>query len=133
MSLTDMLLNNLSGLPRGGVIEVYHKQGNTRVPELEGDGVLHALFSTIDAGKNYPELLKRELLDEPTKKTERLSLFTQQVPTELKLSALELAIKGEAGFDTTGFRYIQEILKPGPGTRTVDGEEITIRPLAFER
>ncbi|NWE12492.1 dermonecrotic toxin domain-containing protein [Pseudomonas yamanorum] len=133
MSLTDMLMNNLAGLPRGGVFEVYYKPENRRISELEGDGVLRDLFSTLDVGKNYPALLNRELLDDSAKKAERLSLFTQQVPVELKIKALELSVKGEAGLDTTGVRYIQEIFKPGSGARTVDEQEITIRPLAFNR
>ncbi len=140
MSLTDMLLNNLSGLPNGQ-IEVFFKTGlkdengdeiKVRVPALEKEGVLKQLITDLDIGKTYPALLKEKLLDNPTEMAERRSLFAQQVPIELQLKALELSIKKQAGFNATGFRYIQEILKPGPGPRIVDAKEIVIRPLAFD-
>lgn len=140
MSLTDVLLNNLSGLPNGQV-EVFFKTGfrdqdgaeiKVRVPALEKDGVLRTLVEDLDIGKTYPALIKQALLDDPVKKAERQSLFAQQVPLELKLQALELKIKGESGFNATGFQYVQEILKPGPGPKTVQGKEIVIRPLAFD-
>ncbi|KAF6687433.1 hypothetical protein HFD98_23405 [Pseudomonas sp. EKM23D] len=130
MSLTDALLKNLSGLPSRSV-EVYLKPDNTRVPELEEDGALQKLIEAVDVGKNYPALLKRELLDNPDKKTERQSLFAQQVPTELQLKALEMVIQKKSGLDNTGFRYIQAALDPTPGAKTVDGKEIAVRPLAF--
>lgn len=130
MSLTDALLRNLSGLPSRDV-EVYLKPGNTRVTELEKDGVLQKLIEDADVGKKYPLLLKRELQDERTKKAERLALFAEQVPVELQIKALELAVNKQSGVDTTGLSYIQAILDPAPGTKRVDGQEIVIRPLAF--
>ncbi|MFT0475799.1 hypothetical protein ACMSI6_17990 [Pseudomonas antarctica] len=140
MSLTDMLLNNLSGLPNGQ-IEVFFKSGlkdehgadiKVRVPALEKEGVLKTRVTDLDIGKTYPALLKEKLLDDPAKMAERRALFGQQVPIELQLKALELSIKGQAGFNPTGFRYVQAILQPGPGPKTVDGREIVIRPLAFD-
>lgn len=130
MSMTDVLLKNLSGLPSRDV-EVYLKPGNTRVPELEKDGELQKLIEKVDVGKSYPELLKRELLDDPVKKAQRQSLFAQQVPVELQIKALELAVNKQSGFDTTGLRYVQAAVNPQPGAQTVDGKEIVVRPLAF--
>lgn len=130
MSMTDVLLRNLSGLPSRAV-EVYLKPGNTRVPELEKDGELQALIQRVDIGRNYPELLKRELLDDPTKKAERQSLFARQVPVELQIKALELAVQKQSGFDTTGLRYVQAAVSAQPGPKTVDGKDIVVRPLAF--
>lgn len=130
MSMTDVLLRNLSGLP-GRDVEVFLKPGNTRVPELEKDGVLYKLIQDVDVGKNYPQLLKRELLADPAKKTERESLFAQQVPVELQMKALELAVQKQSGFDTTGFRYVQAVVNPERGPKSVDGKAIVVRPLAF--
>lgn len=139
MSLTDMLLNNLSGLPNGQV-EVFFKTGlkengveiKTRVPALEQELYLKTLVDELDIGTTYPALLKKDLLGAPEKTAERRALFTQQVPIELQMKALELSIKGESGFNATGFRYVQEILKPQPGPKSVDGKDIVIRPLAFD-
>ncbi|MGL5999018.1 MAG: hypothetical protein ACRC1I_21340 [Pseudomonas proteolytica] len=130
ISMTDVLLRNLSGLPSRAV-EVYLKPGNTRVPELEKDGELQALIQRVDVGKNYPELLKRELLDDPAKKAERQSLFAQQVPIELQIKALELAVQKQSGFDPTGLRYVQAAVSVHSGPKTADGKEIVVRPLAF--
>jgi len=130
MSMTDVLLRNLSGLPSRDV-EVYLKPGNTRVPALEQDGALLKLIQDVDVGKNYPELLKHELLDDPAKKAERQSLFAQQVPVELQMKALELAVQKKSGLDTTGFRYVQAVVNPERGPKTVDAKEIVVRPLAF--
>ena len=137
-SLTDVLINNLSGLP-SGTLEVSKRvkdengrEVTFRVPALEKHGALQQVITDLDIGKIYPALLKEKLLDDPAEMAERRSLFVQQVPPEIQLKALELGIKGEAGFDNTGVRYVQEIFKPGTGPRIVDGKEIVIRPLAFD-
>lgn len=44
-----------------------------------------------------------------------------------------MAAKGEHGLDSTGFKFVREIMSPQPGAKTVDGYEIAIRPLAFDR
>ncbi|QDG60105.1 dermonecrotic toxin domain-containing protein [Pseudomonas sp. NIBRBAC000502773] len=133
MSLSDAFIQNLAGLP-GGRIEVRHKPTGTLIPALGQEGTLKELIQKLDVGKNYPELLKRELLDDPAKKTERQLRFAQQVPIELKMKALELTSKGAEGFDNAmGYRYLQAILDPTPGKKYVNGNEITMRPLAFER
>ncbi|WLH87377.1 dermonecrotic toxin domain-containing protein [Pseudomonas sp. FP2338] len=137
-SLTEVLINNLSGLP-SGTLEVSKRvkdengrEVTFRVPALEKHGALQQVITDLDIGKTYPALLKEKLLDNPAEMAERRSLFVQQVPIEIQLKALELGIKGEAGFDNTGVRYVQEIFKPGTGPRIVDGKEIVIRPLAFD-
>ncbi|MBY8949553.1 hypothetical protein J1G35_27195 [Pseudomonas sp. SH10-3B] len=133
MSLTDAFIQNLAGLP-GGSIEVRHKSTGELIPALNTEGALKALIQRLDVGKNYPELLKRELLDTPATKTERQRRFAQQVPIELKMKALELTAKGESGFDNAmGFRYLQAVVDPTPGSKSVGGKEITVRPLAFVR
>ena len=133
MPLSDAFIQNLAGLP-GGRIEVRHKPTGALIPALGQEGALKELIQKIDAGKNYPELLKRELLNDPAKKTERQLRFAQQVPIELKMKALELTSKGAEGFDNAmGYRYLQAILDPTPGKKYVNGNEITMRPLAFER
>ncbi len=133
LSLSDVFIQNLAGLP-GGRREVRHKRTGTKIAQLETPGALNELVQRIDVGKHYPELLKRELLDDPAKKTERQLRFAQQVPIELKMKALELTSKGESGFDNPmGFRYLQAILDPTPGSKSINGNEITMRPLAFVR
>lgn len=131
MALSDAFIQNLAGLP-GGSIEVRHKPTGTLIPALGKEGALKALIEKVNVGKNYPDLLKRELLDDPAKKAERQLRFVQQVPIELKMKALELTAKGASGFDNAmGFRYLQAVLDPTPGTKSVNGNEITMRPLAF--
>ena len=133
LPFTETFVRNLSGLPKGRV-EVRHKPTGIHLAKLGKEGELGKLIQQIDAGKNYPELVRRELLDDPEKKTRRQALFAEQVPIELKMRALELTAKGEAGFDNAmGFRYLQAILDPTPGKKFVNGNEITVRPLALMR
>ena len=133
MPLADAFIQNLAGLPIGRR-EVRHKVTKVRIPELEKEGALNELIQKIDIGKNYPALLKRELLDTPAKRAERQSLFAQQIPIELQIKALELTAKGESGFDNAmGFRYLKAVLDPKPGAKMVDGKQILMRPLAFVR
>ncbi|MFY0751539.1 dermonecrotic toxin domain-containing protein [Pseudomonas sp. NFX5] len=133
MSLTEAFMQNLAQFMFTEV-EVRNKTTGALIPALSNRDAFDTLIAGIDVGKNYPELLKKELLDDPTKKTERQQRYGQQVPIELKIKALELTAKGESGFDNAmGFRYLQAILDPTPGNKTVDGKEITMRPLAFVR
>ncbi|MGF6097339.1 hypothetical protein [Pseudomonas sp. 18175] len=133
MPLADAFIQNLAGLPIGRR-EVRHKVTKVPIPALEKEGALNELIQTIDIGKNYPALLKRELLDTPATRTERQSLFAQQIPIELQIKALELTAKGESGFDNAmGFRYLKAVLDPKPGAKIVDGKQILMRPLAFVR
>ncbi|WP_330211191.1 dermonecrotic toxin domain-containing protein [Pseudomonas sp. AM4(2022)] len=130
MSLVDMALENLAGLPKGEM-EVYVR--GQRVNDASLPEMLKGLIDTVDIGGQYPQLLKRELLDDSPAARDRLTRFVEQVPLQLAMQALELKLKGEAGITAQGYALIEAIIQPGPGSKQVDGQEITVRPLAFVR
>lgn len=130
MSLVDMALENLSGLPKGEMEVHLHGQ---RVSDASLPKMLKDLINTVDIGGHYPELLKRELLDDSPAARDRLARFIEQVPLQLAMQALELKLKGEAGITAQGHAFIEAVTQPGAGSKWVDGQEITVRPLAFVR
>ena len=70
MSLVDMALENLSGLPKGEMEVHLHGQ---RVSDASLPKMLKDLINTVDIGGHYPELLKRELLDDSPVARDRLA------------------------------------------------------------
>ena len=130
MSLVDMALENLSGLPKGEMEVHLHGQ---RVSDASLPKMLKDLINTVDIGGHYPELLKRELLDDSPAARDRLARFIEQVPLQLAMQALELKLKGEAGITAQGHAFIEAITQPGAGGKSAAGQEITVRPLAFVR
>lgn len=130
MSLTDMALENLAGLPKGEM-DVYVR--GERVDDATTGPMLKRLIDNVDIGKHYPALINRELLSDTAKAHEREAQFAEQVPIQLAMQALELKLKGESGLTARGYRYLEAVLEPGAGVKQVDGQEITLRPLAFVR
>ncbi|WP_248730554.1 DUF6543 domain-containing protein [Pseudomonas sp. MWU13-2517] len=130
MSLVDMALQNLAGLP-SGAMDVRVRGQLIKDPQLPQ--MLKDLITTIDIGKHYPALLDQHLLSDTDEARARAHLFIEQVPLQLTMQALELKLKGEAGITHTGYRFVEAVTRPGTGPREVDGQAITLRPLAFVR
>ncbi|MFK9005409.1 dermonecrotic toxin domain-containing protein [Pseudomonas pergaminensis] len=130
MSLTDMALENLSGLPKGEM-DVYVR--GQQVVDSSLPKMLKDLISKVDIGKQYPALLERELLSGTEAAQQRQARFIDQVPIQLAMQALELKLKGDSGLSALGYQYINAVLQPGAGAKRVDGQEVTVRPLAFVR
>ena len=130
MSLTDMALRNLSGLPKGEM-EVRHLGQLITDPAMPKR--LKDIITQVDIGKHYPELLQQRLLGDSTESHQRSTLFAEQVPLQLTLQALELKLKGEAGITARGYAYVEAVMTPGAGAKQVDGQDIVVRPLAFLR
>jgi hypothetical protein len=130
MSLTDMALRNLAGLPKGEM-EVRHFGQLITDPAMPQR--LKDIVKQVDIGKNYPALLHSHLLGDSDEAHRRSALFAQQVPLQLAMQALELKLKGEAGITARGYQYVAAVLSPGAGAKQVDGQDIVIRPLAFLR
>lgn len=130
MSLVQMALENLAGLPKGDMdIRLHGEPVND--PQLAQQ--LKDLISDVDIGKHYPALLQQHLLGDTAQSRERLALFIEQVPIQLAMQATELKLKGQAGLGAQGVRFVETVTRPGAGSRQVDGVDITVRPLAFLR
>ncbi|MGA9705750.1 dermonecrotic toxin domain-containing protein [Pseudomonas sp.] len=130
MTLTDMALRNLAGLPKGDM-EIHHDGQLLSDPELPQQ--LKQIITQVDIGSTYPALLQRQLLDDTPATRERRTLFAEQVPIQLAMQALEFKLKGECGISERGYRYLDAVLSPGAGDKMVDQQAIVVRPLAFLR
>ena len=130
MSLVDMALANLAGLPKGSMDIRLRGQPVTdpQMPQRLKD-----LISTVNIGEHYPALLNQRLLSDTADARERTALFVEQVPLQLNMQAQELKLKGLAGITAQGCRFVEAVTRPGTGARRVDDQEITVRPLAFLR
>ena len=130
MSLVQMALENLAGLPKGEM-DIRLRGQPVNDPKLAQQ--LKDLISDIDIGKHYPALLEQHLLGDTAQSRARQALFVEQVPIQLAMQAAELKLKGEAGLSAKGVQFIEAVTRPGTGSREVDGQVLTVRPLAFLR
>ncbi|RKS20227.1 hypothetical protein BJ917_4122 [Pseudomonas sp. WPR_5_2] len=131
LSLTELALQNLSGLPLGNKTVCY--QDGTPVPDWMSVSYMEKLVNTVDIGATYPAMLKQKLVDDATRALELQQLYTRQLSVELPLLALQHKIRGEAQLDEQGYRYVIAAIAAHATDRQVDGQDIEIRPLAFTR
>lgn len=129
LSLVDLALQNLTALPWGEKT-VQYRDGSAVAPWLTPT-YLDSLVSAVNIGENYPRLIKRTLLDDPQEKARRQQLYAEDLRIQLPLQTLQAKIRGEAGIDELGYRYVVAALQEKAADRYVEGLEIIIRPLAF--
>ncbi|MFP6830811.1 MAG: DUF6543 domain-containing protein [Pseudomonas sp.] len=129
LSLTELALQNLAGLPLGNKTVRY--KGDSALPDWMTVAYVERLVSTVDIGKTYPAHLKKLLIDDAVQAAALQKLYTGQLALELPLLALQNKIRGTAGIDEQGYRYVVAVLDDRAEARQVDGQEIVIRPLAF--
>nr|WP_180206035.1 DUF6543 domain-containing protein [Pseudomonas sp. SbOxS1]NYU06258.1 hypothetical protein [Pseudomonas sp. SbOxS1] len=129
LTLVDLALQNLSALPWGNKT-VQYSDGSTVAPWLT-PAYLDSLVSAVNIGETYPGLIKRTLLDDPKEKARRGQLYAEDLRIQLPLQTLQSKIRGEAGIDDLGYRYVVAALQESAADRYVEGLEIIIRPLAF--
>lgn len=128
-SLVELALENLIALPLGDK-SLYSTRGKTLPAWLNVDYV-EGLIRQADIGAKYPALIKSKLLDASADATSRQTLFSQHLPVQLPLLALQCKIRGQAGIDARGYRYVAAVLEPELKNRIVEGQTIVMRPLAF--
>ncbi|MHC8323190.1 dermonecrotic toxin domain-containing protein [Pseudomonas sp. GB2N2] len=129
LSLTELALQNLAGLPWGST--TVNTTDGIPVPSWMTADYLKKLVTAVDIGATYPAMLQNRLLDNLSQARELKRLYTVQLPAELTLLALQHKIRGKAGFDEQGYRYVVAAFGASATDRQVDGQEIVIRPLAF--
>lgn len=129
LSPTELALQNLAGLPWGSI--TVSSTDGTGFPGWLTDSYLKTLVTTVDIGATYPAMLKSRLVGSSTQATELKRLYTAQLPVELPLLALQQKIRGTAGLDEQGYRYVCAAFGATLTDRQVDGQEIVVRPLAF--
>lgn len=129
LSLVDLALQNLIALPLGN--KSVRSTKATTLPDWMTVDYLEALIVSVNIGQTYPTLIKNTLLDDPVECLRRQNLFARQLRVELPLLALQQKIRQQGGVDELGYRYVAAVVEVLDAHRWVDGEEIVIRPLAF--
>jgi hypothetical protein len=129
LSLVELALQNLVALPLGNKSVRY--RNNAAVPQWMTAQYLENLVTAVNVGETYPALLQNRLVDDSQQASHLQQLYCRQLSIELPLLALQYKIRGEAGIDEQGYRYVVAALAAEPADRQVDDQEIVIRPLAF--
>lgn len=128
-SLVELALQNLIAEPLGNK-SVQYKKGAS-VPTWMTPAYLEQLVTQVDLGENYPALIKRKLLDDSRESSRRQALYVDHLRIQLPLEALQYKMRGQFGIDELGYQYISAAMQLSAVNRTVDHQEIVIRPLAF--
>ena len=129
LSLVDLALQNLIALPLGNKT-VNSRSGAALPPWMTAD-YLQDLIVSVDIGRTYPALINSTLQSAPVEALRRQNLFTSHLRVELPLLALQQKIRRQEGIDDLGYRYVAAAVQVLDAKRSVDGQEIVIRPLAF--
>ncbi|WP_175649507.1 dermonecrotic toxin domain-containing protein [Pseudomonas sp. Marseille-P9899] len=127
LTLPQFALENLSAL-RAGTVTLSMRDGSA-VPGWLTLDYAKALVTRLDLGKAYPDLLRRELMDDPQALSRRQALFIDQVRLQLPLLALEKKLRGQDGLTAAGVRLINGVFRPVRGEPDV----ARLRPLSFIR
>jgi len=141
MSLSELAINNLAAAPQGRLS--LRDTSGADIPDwltedyvLGEKGLFHntpGLIRQVDIGRNYPQLIREQLLGDTPQARRREALFGQELAVQLPRQALELAIRGQQGFTFLGYRYVKAVLHSSVSGRVVQAQDIVIRPLAFAR
>ncbi|MCF5700048.1 dermonecrotic toxin domain-containing protein [Pseudomonas syringae] len=129
-SAVDLALQNLIAVPPLGDKTLVSTRGKTLPAWLTVD-YLEDLVTRADIGTSYPALIEKQLLESTPASTARQALFARQLRIQLPLLALQCKIRGEAGIDAQGYRYVMAVLEPDSKNRVVEDQTIVMRPLAF--
>lgn len=134
MSLTELAIKNLAGLP-SGQLSIAHRQGTALPAWLTADYIQGSdgLIQRVDIGKNYPMLLKEKLLGDTPQARERETQFVDQQSVQLPLQALELSLSGESGVTPQGARMVAALMQPSGADQNVDNKPVVIRHLSLLR
>ena len=129
LSLIDLALQNLIAVPLGN--KTVHRTDGRAVETWMTPAYLEKLVTEVNIGETYPALIKQKLLGDAKETQRRQNLFASHLRIQLPLQTLQHKIRGEAGIDDQGYRYMVAAMQEKPTERFVDGQEIIIRPLAF--
>ncbi|WP_348749460.1 dermonecrotic toxin domain-containing protein [Pseudomonas rhodesiae] len=128
-TLVELALQNLIALPLG--TKTVQLPNGAPLPAWLTVDYVEQLIQEVDIGKNYPELIKAQLVDIRQEATRRRNLYTEQVRIQLPLMALQSKLRQQNGIDEQGYRYIAALMNAEAHERKVDNQTIVMRPLAF--
>ncbi|WP_426203385.1 dermonecrotic toxin domain-containing protein [Pseudomonas sp. TWP3-1] len=92
---------------------------------------LTAKAQEVDIGGQYPQLIKRTLIDDAVRAARQKTRYLRQLPTLLPLLALEYKLKRQGGIDERGYGYVCQLMDSITSKQPDAEHPVTIRPLAF--
>ncbi|UVJ42270.1 hypothetical protein NVV94_16650 [Pseudomonas sp. LS1212] len=129
-TLPQLALENLNAL-RAGSITLRRRDGQP-LPGWLTEDYVKTLITRLDIGRVYPDLLQRNLLDDPAQALRREKVFAAQLRLQLPLLALEKHLQGIEGISAQGVRMVSSLfMSPTQGPPISD--QSVLRPLAFKR
>jgi hypothetical protein len=128
-SLVELALQNLIAVPLGD--KTVRSLDGKELPKWMTTAFIENVVTKIDIGRTYPLWIKNKLLDDPAESKRRELLYTSQLRVQLPMLALESKLRGQGGIDERGYRYVAALMEPDEADRTVDGQPIVLRQLAF--
>lgn len=129
-TLTELALQNLIAVPSGHMT-ISHKHNQLIQDWWMTPAYIKTLIHKVDVGAQYPALIKRLLVDDPVEAARREVLFTGHLQVALAMLALEWMLKGQGMITRFGYRCIAALMQNDARARTVDGESVSIFPLAL--
>ncbi|MGY2252160.1 dermonecrotic toxin domain-containing protein [Pseudomonas reactans] len=128
-TLAELALENLIALPLGN--KVVSAENGSVVSDWMTPAYLEQLIDQANVGKQYPALVKRTLLDNPTESSRRQTLYTNQLRVQLPLLALQYKVRQVYGLTEQGYRYVCAAMSADSTEHVVDGTPIVIRKLSL--
>ncbi|NYH09041.1 dermonecrotic toxin domain-containing protein [Pseudomonas moraviensis] len=92
---------------------------------------LTAIAEKIDIGGDYPQLIKRALIDDPIRSAVHRTRYLRQLPTLLPMLALECKLRRQGAVDERGYAYVCQLMDAINRKLPAADHPVTIRPLAF--
>ncbi|MCW8274420.1 hypothetical protein IMF27_00920 [Pseudomonas sp. PCH199] len=129
LSLVELALQNLIAVPLGN--KTVHFKNGEATPTWMKPAYLEKLVTQVNIGATYPALIKRKLLTDAQETLRRVELYIPHLRIQLPMQALQYKIRGQAGIEERGYRYVVAAMQQNPADRFVDGVEVIIRPLAL--
>ncbi|MBT2340039.1 MULTISPECIES: dermonecrotic toxin domain-containing protein [Pseudomonas] len=132
MSLTDLAIHNLVARPSANLV-LGHRLGLALPAWLTPDFITrkNGLIEQVDIGATYPRYLQQRLVDDLPHARQRQRMFTDQMPAQLQLEALQHLLEQKNGMTRPGLRLLAAVLQPDVDGQKLDGRAVTIRHLAF--
>lgn len=131
-SLTELAVQNLIAMPSGRMT-IRHTRDQLIQDWWMTPSYIKSLIHRVDIGGNYPELIKRLLVDDVEEAQRREALYVDQLRVALPMLALELKLRGQGAISQWGYRCVAALMQRDPAARVLDGQSVGIRPLAFLR
>ncbi|MCJ8202834.1 DUF6543 domain-containing protein [Pseudomonas sp. RGM2987] len=132
LSLTELAIHNLVARPSAN-LALSHRRGLALPAWLTPDFITrrNGLIEQVDIGTTYPRYLQQRLVDDLPHVRQRQRLFTDQMPAQLQLEALQQRLEQKNGVTRQGLRLLAAVLQPDTDGQKLDGRPVTIRHLAF--